>query len=404
MILRRFKVREHERGLLFRDREFGRVLGPGRHWVWDPLFKVHVDIVSVRDVWLNHKDLDVIAKSGALRDEARVVDLTDHERAVVWVDGRVEAVLKPGLHVLWTVFHEVRVETFDARALRFEHADLAAIAQARGAAPLLEASTIEAVGDVVASSSADFEPGQTALVHGFQTGIAFDGGMAEVLRVPAAHLMHVPAGLSAHEAAVIGVPGFTTAMALERFEELGVPRDGTLAISGAGGAVGLLAIAIAARAGYRVAAITRRMDHAEALRQLGAAEVIDAAVLQQPQRPLEKARFAAVIDNVGGPMLSWLLRSMQDGGCVASVGNAAGNTYDGSVLPFIMRRVQMFGVMANAAWPQRRRLWQRLAGDLKPDFSAVLAHVHEISLPQVMDHAQRQLEGTVSGRTLITFP
>ena len=135
MVLRRFKVREHERGLLFRDREFERVLGPGRHWVWDPLFKVHVDVVSVRDVWLDHKDLDVIAKSGALGREARVVDLKDHERAVVWVDGRIEAVLKPGLYALWTVFHDVRVETFDARAVRFEHADLAAIAQARGAAP-----------------------------------------------------------------------------------------------------------------------------------------------------------------------------------------------------------------------------------------------------------------------------
>lgn len=144
IVVRRFKVREHERGLLFRDREFKRVLGPGRHWVWDLLFKVHVDVVSVRDVWLGHKDLDVIAKSGALGVEARVVDLEDHERAIVWVDGRIEAVLKPGLYALWTVFHDVRVETFDARALRFEHADLVAIAQARGAASLLETSTIEA--------------------------------------------------------------------------------------------------------------------------------------------------------------------------------------------------------------------------------------------------------------------
>ena len=96
MVLRRFKVREHERGLLFRDREFKEVLRPGRHLVWDPLFKVRVDVVSVRDVWLDHKDLDVIAKSGALGAEARVVDLKDHERAVVWVDGRIEAVLKPG--------------------------------------------------------------------------------------------------------------------------------------------------------------------------------------------------------------------------------------------------------------------------------------------------------------------
>ena len=81
------------------------------HWVWDPLFKVRVDVVSVREVWLNHKDLDVVAKSGALGDEAVVVDLKDNERAVVWVDGRLEAVLKPGLYALWTVFHDVKVET-----------------------------------------------------------------------------------------------------------------------------------------------------------------------------------------------------------------------------------------------------------------------------------------------------
>ena len=144
VLLRRFKVREHERGLLFKDGEFQGVLRPGRHFVWDLLWKVRADVVSVRDVWLNHSDLDVIAKSGALGGEAKVLDLKDHERAVVWVDGRVEAVLKPGLYALWTVFHEVRVEVFDARAVRFEHGDLAVIAQVRGAMPLLEAVTVEA--------------------------------------------------------------------------------------------------------------------------------------------------------------------------------------------------------------------------------------------------------------------
>jgi regulator of protease activity HflC (stomatin/prohibitin superfamily) len=144
MVLRRFKVREHERGLLFRDREFKGVLRPGRHWLWDPLFKVHVDVVSVRDVWLDHKDLDVIAKSRALADEARVFDLKDHERAVVWVDGRIDAILKPGLYALWTVFHDVKVETFDARGVRFDHADLAAIVQTKGAALLIEVTTVEA--------------------------------------------------------------------------------------------------------------------------------------------------------------------------------------------------------------------------------------------------------------------
>jgi regulator of protease activity HflC (stomatin/prohibitin superfamily) len=112
--------------------------------VWDPLRKVRVDLVSVREPWLDHKDLDVIARSGALGDEARVLDLKDHERAVVWVDGRLEAVLKPGLYALWTAFHDVRVEVFGARAVRFEHPDLAAIAQARGAATLLETVAVEA--------------------------------------------------------------------------------------------------------------------------------------------------------------------------------------------------------------------------------------------------------------------
>ena len=144
MVLRRFKIREHERGLLFRDREFKRVLRPGTHYVWDALFKVRVDVVSVRGAWLVHPELDVITKSGALGAEATVLDLKDHERAVVSVDGRVEAVLKPGRYALWTVFHDVKVELFDARAVRFDHADTAVIVQARGAAPLLEAATIEA--------------------------------------------------------------------------------------------------------------------------------------------------------------------------------------------------------------------------------------------------------------------
>ena len=144
MVFRRFKVREHERGLVFRDREFKGVLRPGRHWFRDPLFKVRVDVVSVRDAWLAHPDLDVIARSGALGDEAQVVDLRDHERAVVWVDGRVEAVLKPGLYALWTVFHAVRVATFDAQAVRFEHPALAVIAQLKMAGALLEVVTIEA--------------------------------------------------------------------------------------------------------------------------------------------------------------------------------------------------------------------------------------------------------------------
>jgi putative YhdH/YhfP family quinone oxidoreductase len=263
---------------------------------------------------------------------------------------------------------------------------------------------IELVGEVVESAAGEFASGDVVFVHGFQTGIAFDGGFSEYVRVPAAHVHALPQGLTAHEAAILGVPAFTAAMALEHFIELGLtPRSGPIAISGAGGAVGITATALLARAGWRVAAITRRMEQAGALQALGASEVVDAAVLQQPQRPLEKARFAGAIDNVGGAMLSWLLRSMQDGGCVASVGNAGGNTYEGSVLPFIMRRVQMFGVVANAPWSQRKRLWDRLASDWKPDFARLIPHVKHIRLDELMAHSERQLQGATAGRVLVVF-
>ena len=263
---------------------------------------------------------------------------------------------------------------------------------------------IELVGEVIASTVDDFRIGQIVLVHGFQTGIAFDGGFSSYCRIPSAHAQALPLGLSPYEAAVIGVPGFTAAMALEHFEKSGIkPSAGPIAVSGAGGAVGLLAMGILSRAGYSVAAITRRAEFAPSLMSAGATEVIDAAILDLPQKALEKARFSAAIDNLGGAMLSWLLRSMKDGGCVACVGNASGNNYDGSVLPFIMRRIQLFGVMANAPWPQRRRLWERLGQDLKPDFSKLIPHVRIIRLEQLLTHTELQLKGQTSGRVLVSY-
>ena len=144
MLIRRFKVRAHERGLVFRDKQFEDVLGPGVHWRLDPLRKLRVAIVDVRSPWLAHADLDVIVRSEALRREARVVDLKAYERAIVWADDRLEAVLTPGLYALWTVFRDVKVETVDARGALFEHEQLATILELRGTAPLLEAVTVEA--------------------------------------------------------------------------------------------------------------------------------------------------------------------------------------------------------------------------------------------------------------------
>lgn len=264
---------------------------------------------------------------------------------------------------------------------------------------------IELVGEVVRSDAAGIEVGQTVLVHGLQTGIAFDGGFSEYVRVPAAHVHPLPAGLTALECAALGVPAFTAAMALERFQMEGLrPDSGPVAITGAGGAVALSALGILARTGHTSAAITRRMEQAEALRAAGASEVLDAnEILAAPPRALEKARFAAAIDNVGGPMLSWLLRSAQEQACVACVGNAASNSFDGSVLPFIMRAVKLVGIVANAPWEQRRRLWGRLGSDWKPDFDRFTPQLSFITLDELLGFSEQQLAGRSAGRTLLRF-
>ena len=142
-LFKRVKIRSYEVGLYFRDGEFKRLLTAGRHWLFDPLWKVRVDVVSQRDPWLEHDKLDVIVKSGALTDLAKVVDLKDSERALVWIEGRFSHVLPPGLYAYWTGFKDVRVEVIDARDVRFQHADFKAIVQF--AATLRRCSTSAAV-------------------------------------------------------------------------------------------------------------------------------------------------------------------------------------------------------------------------------------------------------------------
>lgn len=137
------RIRETERGFLFRNREFVAVLGPGWHVAFS-VARERIEVVSVRDAWIRHPDLDVIARSGKLGEEAVVLDLADHERALVWIDGRFEAVVKPGLSALWTVFRKVAVERIDASAVKFDHAKLASILASATASAALESATVEA--------------------------------------------------------------------------------------------------------------------------------------------------------------------------------------------------------------------------------------------------------------------
>ena len=142
-LMKTAKIRSYEKGLYFRDREFQGILTAGRRWFIDPLLKVKIDVVSQRNPWLVHEDLDVIVKSGALKGHAMVLDLKDYQRALVWIDGRFEKVLGPGLHALWTKVRDVQAEIIDARKVRFEHDDLNLVARSRNVENELNISTVE---------------------------------------------------------------------------------------------------------------------------------------------------------------------------------------------------------------------------------------------------------------------
>jgi regulator of protease activity HflC (stomatin/prohibitin superfamily) len=137
------KVRSFEMGLYFRDGEFKGLLGEGRYWFMDPLRKVRIEVISQRTPWLVHEKLDMIVKSGALSERAVVLDLKDHERALVWIDGRFSHVLPPGLYAYWTSFREVAVQTIDARRARFAHPDLRVIEQSALADRVLDSYAVE---------------------------------------------------------------------------------------------------------------------------------------------------------------------------------------------------------------------------------------------------------------------
>ncbi len=141
--IKRILIRSYEKGLLFRDREFKKVLEAGTYWFFDPLNKIRVDVVSMRDPWLIHEDLDVLIQAGVLARDAEILDLEDNERVLVWIDNRFNCVLGPGQYALWKTLRDIRYEVVDARKVRFEHADANVIRKAPGAVALLDLSFVE---------------------------------------------------------------------------------------------------------------------------------------------------------------------------------------------------------------------------------------------------------------------
>ncbi|MDP2880252.1 MAG: oxidoreductase [Azonexus sp.] len=228
---------------------------------------------------------------------------------------------------------------------------------------------IDLSGAVIASDDARFKPGDRVIATSFDIGVAHHGGYAEIARVPGDWVVPLPGGLSLYDAMALGTAGFTAALAIVRMEENGLrPSKGPVIVTGATGGVGSLAVDMLARIGYHVVALTGKESEADYLRGLGAAEVMLRQSLDLSKiRPLDRARWAGAVDNLGGDVLAWIASTMEQGGTIASIGLAASMSLNTTVAPFILRGVSLLGVDSGyIREPYRSGVWQRLACDLRP--------------------------------------
>jgi putative YhdH/YhfP family quinone oxidoreductase len=260
---------------------------------------------------------------------------------------------------------------------------------------------IDVAGHVVESRDARYREGDAVLVTGCGLSETRDGGYSEYARLEAEWVIPLPPGLELRDAMVLGTAGFTAALALYRMLENGQsPAHGPLAVTGASGGVGSLAIDILTRAGFEVHAISGKAAQADYLRELGATQVLGRDVLATP-RPMETARFGGGLDNVGGAMLGSLLAQTAPYGNVASAGLAASPELSTTVMPFIIRGVSLLGVAsAGTARAIRERVWAHLASDWKPvHLDRILTR--EVSLDELPAVFEAMLAGGSLGRTLV---
>ncbi|WP_040952515.1 oxidoreductase [Gorillibacterium massiliense] len=262
---------------------------------------------------------------------------------------------------------------------------------------------IDLAGTVVSSQADGFREGDAVLVTGYGLGVSHFGGLSQYARVPAAWAVPLPAGLTPVEAMAYGTAGLTAALCVARLEAAGLtPERGPVLVTGAGGGVGSLAVALLARRGYTVAAGTGKAAARDWLRQLGAAEILGRGDYAPQGTPpaLARQRWAGVVDPVGGATLAHALAATQYGGAVAACGMAGGMELPATVYPFILRGVSLLGVdSVFCPHPERISIWNKLAGDWKPDNLQLI--YQEISLEEVPQAMDSILAGNVQGRLVV---
>ena len=261
---------------------------------------------------------------------------------------------------------------------------------------------IDFSGTVETSDSDAFKPGDKVVLTGWRVGEVHWGGLGQKARVKADWLVPLPAGLTTKQAMAVGTAGFTSMLCVDALEQHGLsPEKGEVLVTGGAGGVGSVAIAILGKRGYTVVTSTGRRSEADFLKGLGVSEIMDRTDLSEAEiRPLERERWAGCVDTVAGKTLSTVLAQMKYGGSVAACGLAGGNLLETTVLPFLLRGVNILGidsVMQPA--DSRARIWQRIADDLPLDRLDGLTSI--VPLGDVPALAKSILKGQIRGRTVV---
>jgi len=261
---------------------------------------------------------------------------------------------------------------------------------------------VDLSGEIVSSEDPRFAKGDSVIVTNYKLGVEQDGGYAEYSRVPGDWIVPLPAGLSPYEAMGLGTSGLTAALAVDRLEAAGLtPQSGPVGITGATGGVGSLAVNMFAQRGYKVIAISGKRDQEAFLKSIGADSMLPRDEFLRDRAPLAPPLFAGALDNVGGAYFDRLAASMQPFGKMAVAGMAVGAEVKTTVLPLILRSVDILGINVSRQlhMKERRRLWQRMATDLKPrNLAQISRPIPFEDLDKTMD---RFFDATTVGRVVV---
>jgi acrylyl-CoA reductase (NADPH) len=260
---------------------------------------------------------------------------------------------------------------------------------------------VDLAGTVLESTGSEWKRGDQVVLNGWGVGETHWGGLSQMVKLKGEWLVPLPKPLTPRQAMIVGTAGYTASLCVDALVKYGVkPEQGEILVTGATGGVGSFAVALLTKAGFKVAAVTGKASEADYLKGLGATEVIDRAALSAPGKPLQKERWAGVIDSVGSHTLANACAQTRYGGAVAACGLAQGMDFPASVAPFILRGVSLLGVdSVMAPKPRRIEAWSRIARDI--DLETLETIATDIGLDHVIAAAADLLDGKIRGRIVV---